>query len=59
MNRLLISLIPAVLICAASYLGGFDFDERGLTAAMIFVWSAAFFVFSYVMYTDLNVKEPK
>lgn len=53
MKRIIISCLVPVAIAFLFWSGGFDFNERGFTAAILAYFSIAGFIMTY-LYPDWN-----
>jgi hypothetical protein len=48
MKRVLVSLLVALFVPVCFWLGGYNFDSRGIQALLCFVYTPIAFVMSYI-----------
>ena len=49
MKRIIVAISAGAVVCAAAWIGGFDFNERGQVAVFVFLASVAASVYGYLL----------
>jgi len=54
MKHFILAVLAALVVVVGFWIGGFNFNERGYAAAMLYLWSVAVFLCAFFMSKDLN-----